>query len=167
MSSLLCVQHTYLYKGLYSAERQNCLLCGIPVYTKRQTRPMCQQHMNRQTEDTTGYATDVSVRVNKCQSVTKVQEDELYFCPNPQWHHNAHTHNEIPYLQVWRIYCRSSGSNLKVLMSDCNLYGLPKSTEPFSKCEGQLLPKYVPDTSTANCLGKQIMHNGINISGAH
>jgi len=49
-------------------------------------------------------------------------------------------------------------------MTDCNLYSLPKSTEPFSKCEGQLPSKYVPDTSTANCLGKQIMYNGINIS---
>ena len=102
-----------LTQGICKAERQNCLLCGIPVYTKHQTRPMCQQHMNRQTEDTTGYATDVSVRVNKCQSVTKVQEADLYFCPNPQWHHNAHTHNEVSYLQVWRIYCRPSGSNLK------------------------------------------------------
>jgi hypothetical protein len=49
-------------------------------------------------------------------------------------------------------------------MSDCNLYSLPKSTEHFSKCEGQLPSKYVPDTSTVNCLGKQIMYNGRNIS---
>ena len=49
-------------------------------------------------------------------------------------------------------------------MSHCNLYSLPKSTEPFSKREGELPSKYVPDTSTLNCLNKHIMYNGINIS---
>ena len=61
-------------------------------------------------------------------------------------------------------YYRPSGSSLEVLMSDCNPYSLPKSAELFSKCEGQLPSKYVPDTATMNCLGKQIMYNGINIS---
>jgi len=46
----------------------------------------------------------------------------------------------------------------------CNLYSLSRSSEPFSKCEGQLPSKYAPDTSRVNCLSKQIMYNGINIS---
>jgi len=36
---------------------------------------------DRQTDDTTGYATDISVRVNKCQSVTKLHKLIFTFVP--------------------------------------------------------------------------------------
>jgi hypothetical protein len=76
------MRSAYLFtKRIYSGERQNCLLCGIPVYTKSPTRPMCQQQMLGKQQTQHAMPQTSVFWVNKCQSATKVHKLIYTFVP--------------------------------------------------------------------------------------